>query len=109
LIGIIRNRYANGESAKKLGKEYGVHVGNITKALKYKRWAHVQTSEAVKVDGQLYEKGARHHNSKLTDEIVLKIRLDAGMGMTHKDIAKKYGIGQPATTRIINRKRWAHI
>lgn len=54
-------------------------------------------------------KGTRHPASKLTDDDVRTIRALAAKGATQRELAKTYGIAQPAISRIINRKRWAHL
>ena len=53
--------------------------------------------------------GANHCRAKLTDKDVLEIRAtyEAG-GVTHRKLAKKYGVGHVQIFNIIHRRRWAH-
>jgi len=57
-----------------------------------------------------FKNGENHKNSKLTEKIVLEIRRkNIEDGLQSTELAKMYGICQPAMSRIINRKRWSHI
>lgn len=51
--------------------------------------------------------GIANGNSVLTEKEVLEIR--AIKGMTKRDIAKLYNIGEAAVGKIINGKRWKHL
>lgn len=53
------------------------------------------------------KKGQDANMSKLTEKEVLEIR--AIKGMTKRNIAKLYNIGEAAVGKIINRQRWTHI
>ena len=54
------------------------------------------------------QRGERGSMAKLTEPDVLKIRSLAGQ-LTHAQIARVFGVRPSAVTRIINRKRWAHL
>ena len=54
--------------------------------------------------------GENHPNAKLTEQQVIEIRTRyANGGITHRQIAKEYGISNTNTHGIISRKRWAHF
>ena len=53
--------------------------------------------------------GESNHQSKLTVGDVRIIRERADNGETHTEIAKDYPVQRRNITRIINRKRWAHV
>jgi hypothetical protein len=53
------------------------------------------------------KKGEKHNLSKLTEKEVLEIR--AIKGMSKREIATLYNIGETAVGKIINRQRWKHI
>ncbi len=54
-------------------------------------------------------RGESHANSKLTDDIVRKIRTDIKNGLPQRHIAKKYGVGQPHISKIYRNEIWSHI
>jgi len=59
---------------------------------------------------QQFMNGEAHKNAKLTEEIVREIRRkNVEDGLQSTELAKMYGICQPAMSRIINKKRWVHI
>jgi hypothetical protein len=52
--------------------------------------------------------GSDHHNAKLTLKKVEKLCADHQSGnYTQRQLAKRYGIGQPQVSRIVTRKQWA--
>lgn len=59
------------------------------------------------------ERVARGHQagtSKLTNEQVAEIRSRyAAGGISQYELAREYGVRQPAISRLITRKRWSHI
>lgn len=52
--------------------------------------------------------GGIHHNSKLNENDVLKIR-EMGKNTIHKIISEKFNVSKSVVTNIINRKSWKHI
>jgi hypothetical protein len=54
-------------------------------------------------------RGVSHHNAKLTEEQVLKIRERSAQGETAKDLAREYGVNPPAISKIVNRRLWRHV
>lgn len=60
-------------------------------------------------DGTLPQ-GKKNSQSKLTDQDILNIRAKYASGnYTQRQLAIEYNIQQPEISRIIARKRWAHI
>ncbi len=53
--------------------------------------------------------GEKCGTHKLCTQDVLAIRARAGTGITHRELASRYGVSQSEITQIINRKRWTHI
>lgn len=102
----IRVKYKNGFTGERLSIYYGVAESTIMRIIRGESWSH--TFEGEKSIPQ-YSVGSRHGHAKLTEKDVLGIRADRVSGMNHREIAEKYGVGQPAITRIINRQRWQHI
>ena len=54
-------------------------------------------------------KGEAHHNSKLTEDIVRKIRKDFADGKTQSSIAAEVGIAAPTVWMITSRRAWKHV
>lgn len=50
--------------------------------------------------------GETHPSSKLTAEQVATIRKDYAAGVRQQELADRYGVHQPAISRIVNGKRW---
>lgn len=54
-------------------------------------------------------KGERHHNAKLTSDVVMDIRRKAGAGVRQADLCMAYGLSSSLVSRIVNRHSWTHI
>jgi HNH endonuclease len=59
--------------------------------------------------GSIHGPGVRHRFARLTEADVLAIRALAAQGTKPTEIARRYGMSQPAVSRIINRQRWGHL
>jgi len=53
--------------------------------------------------------GEMHGNAKLTDELVIKIREWANLGIEGEKIAKNFGVAAAHISRIIYGEAWGHI
>lgn len=76
------------------------------------RWATPRENEQDKVfHGTLKgaHKGERHHNAKLTDDLVKKIRDERANGMTFIAIAEKYGLKKLTIYDAITGNTWSHV
>jgi hypothetical protein len=54
-------------------------------------------------------RGEQCSYAKLTAEIVREIRSDAASGVSHAELARRYGISRPMVIFIVQRKQWAHV
>lgn len=54
-------------------------------------------------------RGERHHKTTLTETDVRFIRRQAAAGETLETLSRRYGITPAAISRIVRRKRWAHL
>lgn len=54
-------------------------------------------------------KGSAHGCSKLTESQIAEIKSLLGQGVRQRDIAARFGVGQPQIHRIATGKRWAHL
>jgi group I intron endonuclease len=69
----------------------------------------IMYSEACKAKQSEKRKGSKNPNSKLNDEIVLKIRNEYNEGVNSDDLAKKYGVNKPCIWKIIHNYTWRHL
>jgi hypothetical protein len=66
-------------------------------------------SHYARLKPELLPIGERHSQSKLTAEQVREIRaLYAAGGVTHADLAVRYGVSRKSIGDIVNRKYWLH-
>lgn len=54
-------------------------------------------------------KGSRHHNARLTDELVLEIRRLHTEGYRTSDIAREFNVSPNHLYTIFNNKSWRHL
>lgn len=66
------------------------------------------TNAADKVAKGRHAKGMMLPQAKLTDADVRSIR-SSGAIMSHAELADRFGVGKGAISRILGRKRWAHL
>jgi hypothetical protein len=55
------------------------------------------------------QRGEWHHNSKLTEEMVIEIRRRAAAGERQCDIATGYRVTRSLICNIVNRRGWRHV
>lgn len=56
-----------------------------------------------------FNAGERNGNTNLTPDDVLRIRTLSDEGLTQKEIAKQFNVGDMCISRIVRRERWNHI
>jgi len=59
-------------------------------------------------DGTNYV-GSRHHASKLSEDQIPAIRAMRAGGMTHQEIADRFGVTRRLIGDVVNGKLWAHV
>ena len=72
------------------------------------RWATRLENEADKIEHGTLMRGERQGGSKLTTEVVMAIREQAGV-ISHGKLAAHYGVSRSQIGRVINGKRWAWL
>jgi hypothetical protein len=55
------------------------------------------------------EFGERRYNAKLTNEVVIAIRIKKSEGALNKDLAAEYGLTELYIHHIVTGKKWARI
>lgn len=53
--------------------------------------------------------GEQNGQAKITREVVLQIRADSRSGLSHREIAQKFGISQPHVSNVVNVRKWKSI
>jgi len=53
--------------------------------------------------------GEMHHNAKVTECAVRKIRQDAANGVILRILSREYGLCLAQISRIVRREQWAHV
>lgn len=80
------------------------NVDMVNKGRHVKGGTHILTINAK------YERGERHHNSKLVEKDIVNIRADRATGQySYSQLAEKYHIGIMTAYKVVNRKTWAHV
>lgn len=116
-VATIRARFVPLRGAQAhLAHEYGVTPQVIYTIVSGKTWPHVKAasghSRLTETDIAKRTKvarGARHHNSKLTDDKVRAMRALSKAGIGAETIAAKFGLKEPQTYAILSRRAWAHV
>lgn len=96
---------------REIALQLGVSESAISRAISGETWARVPDPldvRSVSLRGVNQVKGSEHHNSKLTETIVLQIR---GLYPTIKgpELARKFGVETATIYGILNRRSWAHL
>lgn len=55
-----------------------------------------------------YKRGESHHNTRLTEDAVRRIRADYP-ALSYSQLSKKYGIAPGYAHKIVNRRAWKHV
>ena len=56
-----------------------------------------------------YERGERHHASKLTASIVRKMRGEHNAGVSFSRLARRYGVSLVTAFNAVKRRTWKHV
>lgn len=85
---------------EEISKKYGISRGAISRISNRTTWR--QLDKDIIPDER---KQRTYWNQSLTDEQIREIRFQAGLGLTHIDLAIKYNVSRPTITNIINLKK----
>ena len=58
---------------------------------------------------ELWARGEQHGNAKLTTELVKRIRILAGRGVSQRMLARIFHIGRRCIYQVVNRHTWRHV
>lgn len=75
---------------------------------KHLRWADQSGNELDKADHGRDIRGEKHHNARLTESDILRIRSLDGIA-THKIAAEAFGVSTATIEDVINRRTWAWL
>jgi hypothetical protein len=72
-------------------------------------WGTQLENRQDSVSKDRHNRGERHGNARLTEEIVIEVRRLAAEGCAKVEIAEQFGITLPHLSRILSRKLWTHV
>lgn len=105
-----RTQYATGKfRCNELAKQLGVYPDTLAKALTGRNWGHVKATIDAPLAVMEKPQGSKHWCSKLTEDIVRKMREDYRNGSTKKEIATKFSVPYSTVSGIISRQRWKDL
>jgi hypothetical protein len=84
------------------GKKVDNRIGNLC-------WGTPVENHSDKVKHGTAQVGDKHHSAKLTAPAVAEIRQLAGAGMSQREIAKMFGVSQPAVGYVVRRDTWGNV
>jgi hypothetical protein len=94
--------FPKAEARHKDGKRVLDHYSNL-------EWGSSADNKADMVRHGTRISGEKHHRAKLTAADVKAIRKAAAAGEVHRVIGERYGVQQPAVSRIVRGERWGHM
>jgi hypothetical protein len=94
---------ADPRPAPQIAAKYGVSASAIRAVRSCQAWKHLPKSNNDYTD----RRGERHHNAKLTTQLVQEIRADRKL--TQRALATKYSVTLGAINQILKRKTWTHV
>lgn len=94
-----------------LAARYGVGKTTIVAIKRGENWSHLLCEETRKRlrDLDLTTYGEIDKQSKLRESDIIEIRKLYSNGVKQADLAKQFNVGSAQISRIITRKRWAHV
>ncbi len=102
-IGVIRERYAAGESAQLIAKDFSVAQSTIEGVVQGRSWKHLKVLSRPK---NVVRKCAVR---RLTPQDVLLVRRRYAAGDTQQCIAQDLAVHPSSISRIICGHRWKHV
>ena len=92
-------------------KHEGCHSGGNQKnnCIENLRWGTRKENVADTIKHGTWARGARHHLSKLTPEIVRQLRSRPYERGFQKEMAKRLGVSQPTLSAAMSNKTWRHV
>lgn len=90
---------------QELADRYGVSIYAISCIIRGKTWKHVLGGSTSSEEARLRRKRAR----KLTAEDVRMIRALYAQGMTQRELAERFGVGQTTISAVVRGASWAHL
>ena len=101
----IRRRFANGESARSLGREYEATGQSILNMV----YGKTYTDCGGPISTPCYNKGERNPNAKLTADQIVIIRAKHRDGASIEALASENSIDQSVISKVCNNEAWIHI
>jgi DNA-binding MarR family transcriptional regulator len=109
-VRIIRQLYSTSTlTVKQIASRYGLDNSAVGKIISGKRWPHVEGAVQITRD-RGRPRGESNHRSKITDNIVRRIRAIHSSGKASTaQIAKLFDIDKSNVAKIVRGERWEHV
>lgn len=103
----IRNLYKETKNPySTIAKEYSISEHTVRRIIRNMNWKHV----GGPIHKEIKSHGEGHHKTKLTKEDVIEIiRLKRTKNLTHKELAKMFGVHPSNIGFIVRRESWKSI
>ena len=105
---ILRHKCDNPSCVNPDHLETGTHQDNANDRVERGRSAKGDKSGA-RLHPEKMPRGENHHNSKLTYDDVVEIKVLLGFGVTQEQIAEQFGVGDPTISKIKRGILWSHV
>ena len=99
----IKKCLLSGNSQSSLSKEYNVTRSTISSIWKEKSWSHIEPHTP---GTKIIPAGEKHHNSKLTHEMVFQIKNQYKSGKRIFELVKEYNANYTTISDIIKGRTW---
>lgn len=90
-----------------LARQFGLSPGHVSKIRAGRRWARALGVTRRKLERTEYApRGTRHHNAKLTPDLVREIRAS---GETTVELGRRIGVSPSTISNVRRGNAWAHV
>jgi len=111
LVTSLRRDYISGMSRAEIAAKYGVSLQSVNDFTLGRSWRHLLGKDGSPSLDDLRVAAQRNKkpNTKLTPEIVIKIRAELSGGATGIELSERYGVHKATISDIKRRKIWADV
>lgn len=104
---LVAENFVDGDFSLQVAHKDGNALNNRADNL---YWATPKQNAEDRIRHGTQVRGSRQHSAVLTDEKVLAIKQEYGLGYgTHKELAQRYGVGKATVTDILASRTWSHV
>ncbi len=104
--GIIAARTEERHSITLIAEKFGIHASTVHRVLN----RHAISTPEDMVQKPRDQSGEKNHGAKLTEEIIRQIRAShAQEHLSHRVLARRFGVSQAAIYKVLSGKSWSHV